>query len=134
MPIASAHKVTQISESLDPRKGIMEAIGDISGIEVCTDWVLLGTYIAPNKIGSILVPDKVVGEDEYQGKCGLILKMGPLAFNYEDYVGPQFQVGDWAIFWVGDAKMMTINGTPCRMVRDDHLRMKIADPRQIKVI
>lgn len=132
--VVTAPKIHQISESDDPKGAILNAVGDISEIEICADWVLLGTYIQSNKIGKIHLPDRVVGEDEFQGKIGLVLKLGPLAFKYEDYVGPNVQRHDWVVFWVGDAKAITINGTACRMVRDDHVRMRIADPRKLRVI
>lgn len=131
--IVTAKKIQQISEARDPKQGILDAIGDISGIEICSDLVLLGTYIAPNRIGSILLTDKSVGEDEFQGKLGLVLKMGPLAFQYEDYGGPEIKVGDWVAFNVGDAKALTVNETPCRILRDDQIKMRIADPHKVKV-
>lgn len=133
MPIVTAKKIQQISESKDPKQGILDAVGSIEDIEICGDLVLLGTYIAPNKIGGILLPDKTVGEDEFQGKIGLVLKMGPLAFQYGDYEGPKIEVGDWVIFWTSDAKQLTINETPCRLLRDDQIRMRIANPRALKV-
>jgi hypothetical protein len=100
MQIVTARKVQQISEAKDPKKAIMDAVGDLSRVELCRDLVLVGRYISPDKVGSIYIPQQSIGEDEFQGRVGLILKIGPLAFKYDDYNGPDFQVGDWVVFGV----------------------------------
>ena len=77
------------------------------------------------------LPDQTVKEDEFQGKAGLVLKKGPLAFvsdeNY-DFKGQDVQPGDWVAIWVSDGRKIAVNGVPCRMVEDRHIRLKISAP------
>ena len=86
MSVASASKIEQISQSSDPRAAIIKAVGDLSGARVTADLVLLGTYIRNEKTaGGIIRPQENLKEDEYQGKVGLVLKKGPLAYaDWED--------------------------------------------------
>lgn len=134
MALATAHKIQQISTASDPKKGILDAVGDLSNIDVFFDLVLLGTYIKGNKIGNVWIPDQTVGEDEFQSKCGLVLKKGPNAFKDDEYIqygGQDIAVGDWVVFFVGDAKSITINGTPCRLLKANQIRMRVKDPTRI---
>src|ERR1700730_14021694 len=117
MSVVSARKLTEISlaSAIDPKQAILDAIGDLSEVEVFYNYLLIGTYIRPEKTaGGIIRPDMNVGEDEWQSKCGLVLKIGPGCFDYEPgYSGQSVEVGDWITFFVGDKRSLTINGTPC---------------------
>lgn len=130
MAVTHAVKTAVIARSLDSKQGIIEAVGDLSGVDVFFDLVLLGVYIRPDKVGNILLPDNTVAEDQYQGICGLILKMGPDAFVDDDrfVYTSKAEVGDWVIFNVGDAKSITINGTACRYLPASKIRMKVRHP------
>jgi len=47
--------------------------------------VVVATYIRPNvTAGGIIRPDSTQDEDRYQGKAGLVLRLGPVAFDYEE--------------------------------------------------
>lgn len=135
MPIASAAKIQQISQSDNPKLAIIKAVGDLSKVEVMFDLVLVGVYIRPEKTaGGIIRPDSNVGEDEWQGICGLVLKKGPTAFvddEYTKYDGQDIAVGDWIVFTVGDAKSIRFNGAPCRYLRANQIRMKIPTPEMV---
>jgi hypothetical protein len=136
MALATALKTQQISEATNPKKGILDAVGDIAKIELFFDLVLVGTYIPGRKIGNIWIPDQTVGESEFQGKIGLVLKKGPTAFVDDEFIqynGQNVNVGDWVAFFVGDAKSITVNDTPCRMLKANQIRMRIPDPRIMKV-
>ena len=71
----------------DPANEIRKRIGDISQIEVLHNQILVGVYIRPEKTkGGILLTSQTRDEDRYQGKAGLVLKKGPLAF-VDDHLG-----------------------------------------------
>ena len=125
-----AIKTAEIARSMDSKQGIIDAVGDLSGVEVFFDLVLLGSYIRPDKVGSILLPDQTVAEDQYQGVCGLILKMGPDAFVSDDrfIYTSKAEVGDWVIYNLGDARSLIINGAPCKYVPAGSIRMKVKHP------
>lgn len=127
--------IQKVSTSSDPKKAIIDAIGDISGFELADDLVLLGIFFRPEKTkGGIIRPDANVEEDAYQGKVGLVLKWGPNAFlNPEDGSTYEWKadVGEWAFFKVGDAWQTRVNGYPCRICRDISIRGKVKDPNII---
>src|SRR5262249_1573941 len=122
----------EIAQADDPRAGIVKAIGNLDSVEVYADLVLLGTYIRNEKIRGIIRPD--VAEDEHQGKVGLVLKCGPLAHaDWEDEwdKGTNAEVGTWVVYHIKDAWQLQVNGTPCRLVPYEKLRMRVDDPKVV---
>src|SRR5439155_27048398 len=135
MPVVTANKIEAISQAADPKKAILAAVGDLSKQEVFADLVLVGTYIRNERTaGGIIRPIDNVKEDEYQGKVGLVLKKGPLAFaewSGVDDGGENAQVGSWVVYAIKDGWPVQINGTPCRFVPYSKLRMRITDPNLV---
>lgn len=124
--------IGMVASAADPKQAIVKEVGDLSGIKIFRDDVLIGTYIRPEKTsGGIIRPDVNVEEDVWQGKVGLILKFGEDAFvdtaDYKFSTAPNYL--DWAVYFIGDAKALTINGYPCRLVRDVNIRMVVDDPQ-----
>jgi len=123
MALITAPKIQAISQSKDPKQAIMDAVGDLSKEVVFWDLVLIGTYIRPEKTaGGIIRPRENVEEDAYQSKTGVVLKFG------EDVQDPVYNVGDWVVYSIKDGWAITVNGTPCRLVPYDRVRMKLSDP------
>lgn len=116
----------------DPREAILKAVGDLSGIEIMHNMILIGTYVRPNKTKSgILLSDNTRKEDEHQGKVGLVLKKGPLAFvndQRNDFAGQNVEAGEWVFYRVSDGWQMNINGHHCRMMEEVHIRGKLKSP------
>ena len=90
----------------DPANEIRKRIGDISKIEVLHNQILVGVYIRPEKTkGGILLTSQTRDEDRYQGKAGLVLKKGPLAFVDDEnnkFHGQNVDIGDWVFYRVSD--------------------------------
>lgn len=135
MSVHSAPKIVQISQAKDKRKAILEAIGDITSVDVLSDLVLVGTYIEDEKTaGGIIKPKEVVQESEFQGKCGLVLKTGPLAYgDWEsaEMAGSNAKPHTWVVFAIKDTWPLQINGVACRVVPYDKLRMRVDDPNMV---
>ena len=135
MTVLSASKIEQISQAADPKKGIASAVGDLCGIEVFSDLVLIGTFIRPEKTaGGIIRPKEVVQEDEFQGKVGLVLKTGPLAYaDWEDPAerGDMAQLGTWVVFAIKDGWPVQINEVACRFVPYEKLRARVDNPKMV---
>lgn len=136
MSIASASKIEQISQATDKRKGIVDAVGDLSGVDLCTDLVLVGTYIRDEKRASgLILPTSNLQEDEFQGKVGLVLKRGPHArIEYENGTndgGKNAEIGSWVVFAIKDTWPLQINGVACRVVPYDKIRMRVTDPKMV---
>ena len=135
MSIASASKIEFISQSRDKRKAIIEAVGDLSSVEVFSDLVLVGTYIEDEKTsGGIIKPKETVQESEFQGKVGLVMKAGPLAYgDWEDDTerGMNAKPHTWVVFAIKDTWPLQVNKTACRVVPYEKLRMRVDDPAMI---
>ena len=116
----------------DPANEIRKRIGDISKIEVLHNQTLVGVYIRPEKTkGGILLTSQTRDEDRYQGKAGLVLKKGPLAFVDDDnnkFHGQNVDIGDWVFYRVSDGFPLVLNGTLCRLLEEVHVKGKIPSP------
>src|SRR6266478_4853114 len=61
----------------DPKQELLDKIGDISRAEVAQNEVLLAMYMRPEMTaGGIIMPHQNLKEDRYQGKVGLVVKIG----------------------------------------------------------
>ena len=136
MSVVVPHRAIEaISTATNPKDAIIKFIGDLSGFEVMADRVLVGIFMRPEKTkGGIIRPDANKEEDVWQGKVGLVLKLGPTAFinpddgsMYEQFV----DVGDWVVFKVGDGWQLEVNKMPCRMIKDTNFIAKIEDPMMV---
>lgn len=136
-------KLREIAEAAkyDPKKALLDALGDISGIEVLHNLVLVATYIEPETTaGGIIKPDRRLDENRFQGKAALVLALGPLAF-VDDAVarfgGVKLQVGDWVMVRPSDGMELFMvdaggsAGTSCRLFEDTAIKARIADPALI---
>lgn len=116
----------------DARDTILKSVGDLSGINVMYSQVLIGIYMRPEKTaGGIILSHQTRDEDRYQGKVGLVLKMGPMAFQDTDdikFEGQRAKVGDWVVIRASDGWALSINKHDCRMVSDAGIRMIIDRP------
>jgi co-chaperonin GroES (HSP10) len=105
----------RILHKKDPAQEIWDDIGwVINGLTVTGADVLLAMY---ERVGQgeaktergIIIPDFKGGaatEDKYQGKVGLVVKMGPVAFQEDEthkWSGVHPQVGDWVLINVNEA-------------------------------
>ena len=132
----------------DPAKALRDAAGDLSEIEVFHNLVLAATYIAPARNitrndGSktqLILPDKSLAEDRFQGKAFLVLQVGPTAFQDASGItfgGKSVKVGDWIIarpsdgfeLFKGDAGAK--EGASVRLFEDIHIKGRVSDPTVI---
>lgn len=135
MSVHSAKKIEQISRDTDPKRAIIEAVGDLSGDEVFSDLVLVGTYIRHEKTtAGLILPKEYLQEDEFQGKVGLVLKNGPLAYaDWEEEAdrGQMARLHTWVVFAIKDTWPTQIDGVACRLVPYEKLRMRLRDPKRV---
>jgi len=132
MSVHSAPKIEQLSQATNPKQALIAAVGDLSKIEVFSDLVLVATFIRSEKTaGGIIRPREVVQEDEFQGKTGLVLKAGPLAFTDwedDDTRGQNAKPHTWVVFAIKDGWPVQVNGVACRFIPYDKLRARVVDP------
>lgn len=134
MPAAEIYK---LADAADPKAEMLSKLGSLDKIQIGGARVLLWTYIRPRKTtGGIILTDKEVKEDLWQGTVGHVLKCGPFAFQDDPAAGIKFggfqaKVGDWVTFSPGDAKRVQINGIDCRLIEDSLIQMVVPDPAAI---
>lgn len=99
---------------------------------ITDDNILVAIYKRREKTkGGIYLPGATLDEDVWQGKVGLILKMGPLAYKEDDkhtYPAGTPKIKDWVVFRVGDAWPLALGETPCRITTEKAIRMVITRP------
>src|SRR5574337_808447 len=112
----------------DPKKVILDYYsGMIDKMQVLGPLTLVGVYKRPKTFmlggREMEVPDRMRDEDDWQGKVGLVLKLGPMAFQDDDshrFGGVVPSVGDWVLFNTGDTFGTEVGERRCRFVEDVH--------------
>jgi len=132
----------------DPKQELLDKIGDISRAEVAQNEVLLAMYMRPEMTaGGIIMPHQNLKEDRYQGKVGLVVKIGGACrFVRTDEktgitYGIPIDLHDWVVVRTSDTWSLEINSDPnvsdpraftlCRLVYDDQIKMKIPFPGMV---
>jgi co-chaperonin GroES (HSP10) len=119
---------------------VLAGLGDaLDQITVYGNEVLVATYMRPAVTsGGIILTDKSRSEDQWQGKVGIVLKKGKLAFKDNERLGVFFEgqdafPGDKIVYRVSDGFPMEINEIRIRMLQDTEVRLGIGnlDPRII---
>jgi co-chaperonin GroES (HSP10) len=123
----------QMVHARDPREELwLDVEPYLADITVLGARVLVAVYVRPEQTKSgILLPAQTRHEDVYQGKVGLVLKCGPLAFQDDatHRFGNQVPtVGDWVVFSVGDTFGMELGKRRCRTVEDVDVHLIINRP------
>lgn len=125
-------KTLELSQATHASTELVKQVGDLSGIDVLNDLVLMASYIQPEKSsGGIYFTNKQLDESRFQGKVGLVLKKGPTAFKYVGsypYEGEVPEVGDWVVYRTSDGWETFIRGVPCRVIESEFIKARIADP------
>lgn len=117
----------------DARKAIEEVFRDVlDKVTVTGPQILVATYVRPAVTkGGIHLTDNYRREDEFQGKVGLVLAIGPTAFQPAqnvDFGGIKASVGDWVVYSPHDGLPMNLSKQHCRLIDDVQIRMIVSHP------
>jgi co-chaperonin GroES (HSP10) len=125
----------KMTHAVDPKVDIFESVGDVNKFELFNNQLLVAIYVRPQRTASgIFLTDNTVDEDKFQGKVGLVVKLGPDAF--EDETGKWFKdvkinIGDWVVFRPSDGWAISVNGKSCRILDDVAVRGRIQEPDMV---
>lgn len=142
---ATALKSKQNDPQAALKRDILAKIGDVSGFEIAQNEILLAIYQRPETTSSgIIQVAQTLKEDIYQGKVGLVLKIGEhCQFDRVDpYTGVKTGIPisqhDWVVVRPSDTWALDINMrsdalsskdfVACRLVHDKDIRAKIPHP------
>lgn len=113
----------------DPATVLWNKIGDIHSIQVLNNNVLYAIYERPKvTAGGIHLTDTTSGEDEFQGKAGMILKIGAMVNDEADLRGFNLEPGMWIAVRPSDGWALQLNGTMCRLINEELIRLVIPTP------
>ncbi len=109
------------------RDKIMRRLPDIAQCKIFGPRILVAKFIRDRLSASIAIAKDTATEDKWQGKHGLVLAIGHLAFQSDSVnnFGPDtVKVGDWVMFQYGDGQDYDYRppGThdliPCKVLKD----------------
>lgn len=138
MLVQHAKKTIPIAEDGSTKEAILKHLGDISALEVFYNQILVVTRPRA-RVGTLggqkwFQADDNIQEDAYQSKVGLVVKMGPTAFEDDSqttYDGQRVDVGDWIVYTVKDGAQLIINDVHCRLLGPQHVRMRLKNPDMV---
>ena len=115
-------------------KELVRNLGDLKQYKVTKNYVLVGLYIGGSRIAgsSLLRADANKREDVFQSNCGIVIKLGPSAFHFNDgsYEPDAPVVGEW-IYYRGGHQRMQINGVNYAFLHEDDVVCTVPDPANI---
>lgn len=109
---------------------------ELDRTELLAGRILVAKFIRTN-IGKIITSTQTQNEDKFQAKVGLVLKLGPLAFENDDnhdWKGQRAKVGDWILFFYGDGHDFDYSGptshdrVPCKVITEGDVQMILTRP------
>jgi co-chaperonin GroES (HSP10) len=116
----------------DPAHELRRKVGSLDWLDLFHNQVLVAIYFRPEKTkGGIVLPHMTRREDEFQGKIGLVLKLGPAAFRDDanfQFHGVSVAVGDWVVYRTSDGWELDVNGTLCRILPDTLIKARVTAP------
>jgi co-chaperonin GroES (HSP10) len=130
-----AHAIAMVHDD-DPKATIMRDVTPhLKSVEILGARVLVAVYVRPEKTKSgLFLTAKSTDEDKYQGKVGLVLKLGPIAFMDDQthrFGAKSPAVGDWIVYSVGDTFAMEMGERRCRSVEDVDVHLIVQNPDSI---
>ena len=124
----------------DPKEELWEKLGDIDDIEVFNNQVLVAVYIRPKtmQLGGkeFILTDNTTAEDRYQSKIGMILKMGPGAFQDAKgvwFAGSEFRQGDLVVYRSSDGLAMELVNPKSETLKDSKVLCRVLDDTAVRM-
>lgn len=129
-----------VEDPIDPKEAIMGRIGEwLDRIDIGGQDVLIAIYEpSPEaKVRGFRLPDKTRDEYHFQGITGLVLKLGPHAFNTEktcnwfenrDHEPNNPKPGDWVVFDIKDTKQFYIRTQLVRVIPAQYIVLRVPIP------
>lgn len=134
-------KEFKFSDQRDHAEEMMRLLGPLDDIHVHYGFVLVGMYIRTQiGTGVLEAAPQTQLEDRFQGKVGLVLKMGDLAFKSEpgrDFGNAQVQVGSWCLYRASDGlnlDLRTLDGMDvmhCKLLSDAEVLGTTVSPDRV---
>lgn len=130
-------KVIEYQQGDDPKLAVWNALGNsLDELLLYRNDVLLVTApIMAKSKGGIIYADNTKKEERFQGKIGMIVKIGEVAFNDVEIwpnEATRPTVGDWVVYRNADTHECAINKLSCRFIKDYLIIGKVSAPDAIR--
>ena len=133
--ILPKHVADRRVKQLEKEKKKKEEIPEASKLPVPTGWrILVLPHRGKGKTkGGVLLSDKTVEETQIATNVGLVLSVGPDAYNDKERFpnGPWCKEKDWVIFARYAGSRLNIEGGELRILNDDEILGTTDDPESI---
>ena len=127
-------RVKQLEKEKEKKKK-EEAIPETSKLPIPTGWrILVLPHRGKGKTkGGVILSDKTVEETQIATNVGLVLSVGPDAYNDKERFpnGPWCKEKDWVIFARYAGSRLNIEGGELRILNDDEILGTTDDPESI---
>jgi hypothetical protein len=122
----------------DPKEFLLDRLAFLMPLRVYHNWIITATFYLPewDELGGrkFYRADKSHDEALWQGKVGLVIGKGPLAFLDDPHVkfyGQNVEIGDWVQYDILEGRQFTLDRVHCRRLKDTQLVMNVPDPRLV---
>ncbi len=128
----------------DPRTYILNRCKIFTSVVTLdTNNILVATYFLPESVNirgpgntsvPFLIPQKVSDEAMWQGRVGLLLAKGPMAWVSDDKVdfgGTTHEIGEWLCYDRQDGRQISVNRIHCRRLKDVDVWGATDDPFRV---
>ena len=133
--ILPKHVADRRVKQLEKEKKKKEEIPETSKLPVPTGWrILVLPHRGKGKTkGGVILSDKTVEETQIATNVGLVLAIGPDAYNDKERFpnGPWCKKKDWVIFARYAGSRLNIEGGELRILNDDEILGTTDDPESI---
>lgn len=128
VPGARASITNLFGDPVAEAKKLFARVGDLSGIKLFGNRILVAKFerTTVGTSGLLHAAPKTQLEDQYQGKVGLVLKVGPTAFVDDEahgivWNGDSVKPGDWVFYYYADGIDMDV----CPIGSTDQVHCKL---------
>lgn len=130
-----------VEHTEDPKQALLARVGTVPDDLVQFSKIIVAIYQPPvvsKTAGGIILTDQMQAEDleefYWQGKVGLIVAMGPQAYEDDEstkFHGTKNKVGDWVWFMPSNGMAVEVNEVFCRVLRERDIIGTIPHPDMI---
>lgn len=115
----------------------------MQNVKMDTNHIMVATFFLPDstemrgpdgKPVTFYLPDKTKDEATWQGRCGLLIAKGPMAWVDDEKVkfhGCTHDIGEWLLYDRQDGRQISIGRVHCRRLQDVDVWGKTDDPMSV---
>ncbi len=101
-------------------------------INPCGYQVAIKLCLAPEKVGSIVIPDSIRDNEKYRACVGKVVGIGPDAYKGDRFAsGPWCKLGDHVAIPRHEGIQLAYKGHPIHILNDDRILFPVDNPSDV---